>query len=98
VQFRWSSAAQTVCPFCHSILVRNDLVLENVGTVADLPPDPSPIQLLTTGIYKGKTFEVIGGSFTNTIRAAGTNGTSYSLTATARGYPMRNCSTRCRSW
>ena len=60
MQFRWSSAAQTVCPFCHSILVRNDLVLENVGTVADLPPDPSPIQLLTTGTYKGKTFEVIG--------------------------------------
>src|SRR5580658_3570104 len=60
VQFRWSSAAQTVCPFCHSILVRNDLVLENVGKVADLPPDPSPIQLLTEGAYKGKKFEVIG--------------------------------------
>jgi Domain of unknown function (DUF4178) len=60
VQFRWSSSAQTVCPFCHSILVRNDLVLENVGTVADLPPDPSPIQLLTEGVYKGKKFEVIG--------------------------------------
>ncbi len=58
VQFRWSSAAQTVCPFCHSILVRNDLVLENVGKVADLPPDPSPIQLLTEGVYKGKKFEV----------------------------------------
>jgi len=60
VQFRWSSAAQIVCPFCHSILVRNDLVLENVGKVADLPPDPSPIQLLTEGTYKGKKFEVIG--------------------------------------
>lgn len=60
MQFRWSSAAQTVCPFCHSILVRNDLILENVGKVADLPPDPSPIQLLTEGTYKGKKFEVIG--------------------------------------
>jgi Domain of unknown function (DUF4178) len=60
VQFRWSSSAQTVCPFCHSILVRNDLVLENVGKVADLPPDPSPIQLMTEGVYKGKKFEVIG--------------------------------------
>jgi hypothetical protein len=60
VTFRWSSAAQTVCPFCHSILVRTDVALENVGKVADLPPDPSPIQLLTEGTYKGKKFEVIG--------------------------------------
>ena len=60
VQFRWSSAVQTVCPFCHSILVRNDLILENVGKVADLPPDPSPIQLLTSGTYNNKRFDVIG--------------------------------------
>jgi hypothetical protein len=60
VVFRWSSAAQTICPFCHSILVRTDLELKNVGVVADLPPNPSPIQLLTEGTYKGKKFEVIG--------------------------------------
>jgi hypothetical protein len=60
VQFRWSSAVQAVCPFCHSILIRDDLELKNVGQVADLPPDPSPIQLLTEGTYKGKTFQVTG--------------------------------------
>lgn len=60
VQFRWSSAVQTVCPFCHSILVRTDLTLENVGKVADLPPDPSPIQLLTSGTYNNKNFDVTG--------------------------------------
>jgi hypothetical protein len=60
VQFRWSSAVQTVCPFCRSILVRDDLDLKNVGQVADLPPDPSPIQLLTEGVYKGKGFQVVG--------------------------------------
>ena len=60
VQFRWSSAVQTVCPFCHSILVRSDLDLKKVGTVADLPPDPSPIQLLTSGTYNNKKFDVIG--------------------------------------
>src|SRR5438552_13794755 len=60
VQFRWSSAVQTVCPFCRSILVRDDLNLKNVGLVADLPPDPSPIQLLTEGAYKGKGFQVLG--------------------------------------
>jgi hypothetical protein len=60
VTFRWSSAVQTVCPFCHSILVRVDLTLQNVGKVADLPPDPSPIQLLTSGTYNNKRFDVIG--------------------------------------
>src|SRR5580698_945249 len=60
VTFRWSSAVQTVCPFCHSILVRDDLTLKNVGKVADLPPDPSPIQLLTSGTYNNKKFDVLG--------------------------------------
>src|SRR5258708_29648102 len=60
VQFRWSSAVQTVCTFCHSILVRDDLNLKNVGRVADLPPDPSPISLLTEGSWRGKRFQVFG--------------------------------------
>jgi len=60
VQFRWSSAVQTVCTFCRSILIRSDLDLKAVGNVADLPPDPSPICLLTEGSYRGKTFQVLG--------------------------------------
>ncbi len=60
VQFRWSSAVQAACPFCKSIIIRRDLVLTNVGQVADLPPDPSPIQLLTEGVYNGKKFQVTG--------------------------------------
>lgn len=60
VQFRWSSAVQSACPFCKSILIRSDLDLKTVGKVADLPPDPSPIQLLTEGSYKGKKFQVTG--------------------------------------
>jgi Domain of unknown function (DUF4178) len=60
VTFRWSGAIQTVCPFCHSILVRTDVALENVGKVADLPPDPSPIQLQTSGTFGNRNFDVIG--------------------------------------
>jgi hypothetical protein len=60
VTFRWSSAVQTACPFCKSIIVRVDLVLTNVGVVADLPPDPSPIQLLTEGTYQNRKFQVTG--------------------------------------
>src|SRR5262249_54797574 len=60
VDFKWSGAVQTACPFCKSIIVRSDLDLEKVGEVADLPPDPSPIQLLTEGVYKGDRFQVTG--------------------------------------
>jgi len=60
VEFRWSSAVQTVCPFCHSILVRHDVDLERVGTVADLAPSSSPIQLGTGGRYHQRAFEVVG--------------------------------------
>ncbi len=60
VQFRWSGAVQTTCPFCKSILVRRDVNLERVGVVGDLPADASPIQIATEGTYAGKTFTVVG--------------------------------------
>ena len=60
IRFRWSSAVQTVCEFCHSILVRRDVNLELVGKVADLPPDNSPIQITTEGVYRNRPFQVVG--------------------------------------
>jgi len=58
--FQWSSSVQTVCTYCKSILVRTDVDLKRVGQVADLPPDSSPIQLRTEGIYRNRAFVVIG--------------------------------------
>jgi Domain of unknown function (DUF4178) len=60
IVFRWSSSVQTVCTYCQSILVRTDVDLKKVGQVADLPPDSSPIQLNTEGIYRNRAFVVIG--------------------------------------
>lgn len=60
ITFRWSSAVQTTCPFCRSILVRRDVDLEKVGEVADLPPDVSPIQLGTDGTWRNRTFTAVG--------------------------------------
>lgn len=60
VTFLWSSAVQTACPFCHSILVRHDVDLERVGEVADLPQDASPIQLMTAGVFDNRNFQVVG--------------------------------------
>jgi hypothetical protein len=60
IVFQWSNSVQTVCQYCKSILVRTDVDLTKVGQVADLPPDNSPIQLNTEGVYKSKAFVVIG--------------------------------------
>ncbi len=60
IVFRWSSSVQTVCTYCQSILVRTDVDLKKVGQVADLPPDSSPVQRNTEGIYHNKAF-VVGG-------------------------------------
>lgn len=60
VVFRWSSAVQTICPYCKSVLVRTDVDLERLGEAADLPPDASPIQIMTEGKFNGKSFQVIG--------------------------------------
>jgi len=60
VGFRFSNAVQTTCSYCRSILVRHDVDLTRVGEVADLPPDSSPIQINTEGIYDNKAFVVAG--------------------------------------
>jgi hypothetical protein len=60
VEFLWSAAVQTTCPFCKSIIVRRDVNWEKVGEVSDLPPDASPIQIGTEGIYQQKAFVVVG--------------------------------------
>ncbi len=60
MQFRWSSAIQTTCDACRSVIVRHDVDLETIGEISDLPPDSSPIQIGTTGQVDGRTFTVIG--------------------------------------
>jgi len=60
ITFRWSSAVQTTCPYCRSILVRHDLDLQRVGVVSDLPDTASPIQLGTEGRYGREEFVVVG--------------------------------------
>ena len=60
IVFRWSSSVQTVCEFCKSILVRTDVDLKKVGQVADLPPNSSPIQIGTEGVYQHQGFVAIG--------------------------------------
>lgn len=60
VTFQFAQAVQAACPYCRAILVRHDVDLEKVGEVAALPPDPSPIQLMTEGRFGNTNFTVIG--------------------------------------
>jgi len=60
VQFAWSQAVQTTCPYCRSVLVRGDVDLRTVGTVGDFPATSSPIQLGTTGVFRHRRFAVVG--------------------------------------
>ena len=60
VEFRWSSAVQTVCGHCRSVVVRHDVDLAAVGVAADLPLSSSPIQIGTRGRFQGDAFTVTG--------------------------------------
>lgn len=60
ITFRWSGAVQTSCPACRSVLVRHDVDFTRVGTIGDVPPSMSRIQLGTEGRYNGKPFVVVG--------------------------------------
>lgn len=60
VKFRFAQAVQTVCEYCQSVLVRNDVDLEAVGKKAVPLIDSSPIQLGTEGIVQNRPFVVVG--------------------------------------
>jgi predicted RNA-binding Zn-ribbon protein involved in translation (DUF1610 family) len=60
IEFAYSNAVQSSCPFCRAVLVRRDVDIEKVGEAADLPPDASPLQLMAEGQFGGKRFRLIG--------------------------------------
>ncbi|MEI6729826.1 MAG: DUF4178 domain-containing protein [Pseudomonadota bacterium] len=60
IVFQSSISASCVCPYCRSLIVRQDMNLESLGKAAELPQDISPLQIGTTGIYRGVNFSIIG--------------------------------------
>ncbi len=60
IQFRWSGAVQTTCPYCRAILVRRDIDLQAVGAISGIPESTSPIQLGTEGRHGKLPFVVVG--------------------------------------
>ncbi|MBS1143173.1 MAG: hypothetical protein H6R14_579 [Proteobacteria bacterium] len=60
VVFKSASSVFAVCEYCQSTLVRHDQDLEDIGKMAALVEDRSPLQLGAEGSYKGVHFALIG--------------------------------------
>ncbi len=60
VVFHSSLSVYAVCAYCRSMLVRRDVDVESIGTMAALPDDMSPLQIGTEGYYRGTRFTLLG--------------------------------------
>jgi ribosomal protein S27E len=60
VVFKSSASFHGVCEFCRSTLMRHGGDLENLGRMADLIEDASPIRIGSEGRYRGVHFAVVG--------------------------------------
>jgi hypothetical protein len=60
VTFHSSIALTATCPYCQSITLRKDLNIELLGKQAILPPDLSPLQLGSTGLFENQAFVIRG--------------------------------------
>ena len=60
VVFKSASSVFAVCEYCQSTLVRHDQALEDIGKMAALAEDRSPLQLGSEGSWQGLHFALIG--------------------------------------
>ena len=60
VVFKSAASIFAVCEYCQSTLVRHDQALEDIGKMAALVEDHSPLQLGAEGRYQGVHFALIG--------------------------------------
>jgi Domain of unknown function (DUF4178) len=60
VVFNSNLSVYAVCKYCSSMIVRHDLDVEAIGTMAALPEDMSPFQLGSEGYYQGQHFTLVG--------------------------------------
>lgn len=58
--FQSSISLLAVCAYCGTMALRKDLNLTDLGKVAQLLPDGSPLQIHTEGRYQDAAFSVIG--------------------------------------
>ena len=60
VPFRSAALPVRVCDYCHSAVMRLDGAFKDMGKIAVLPFDISPVQIGTSGRVDGQSFDVVG--------------------------------------
>jgi hypothetical protein len=60
IPFQSSLSVYAICKYCSSMVVRRDLDVESIGTMAALPQDMSPFQIGAQGKFDGVGFGIIG--------------------------------------
>ena len=60
VLFQSASSVMAVCDYCRSTLVRHDLNVEDIGKMAQLAEDASPLRRGVGGVWQGVNFTLIG--------------------------------------
>lgn len=60
VNFRSAASVMAVCEYCQSTLVKDADAVKDIGKMSSVLEDYSPIQITTSGEYKGKPFSVVG--------------------------------------
>jgi hypothetical protein len=60
VQFTSAQSLLAVCGYCRATLLRRDLDVEQIGTMAALREDATPLQLGAEGAWRGVHFAVVG--------------------------------------
>ncbi len=60
VKFQSTISLVAVCAYCRSLVMRQDLKVEDLGKIAELQPDGSPLQLGVRGEFNKISFSVLG--------------------------------------
>ncbi|MGE0310875.1 MAG: DUF4178 domain-containing protein [Lautropia sp.] len=60
VAFRSGHSTIAICAYCTSTLLREGDAIENLGRMAELFDDHSPLQIGARGVYEGVAFALIG--------------------------------------
>lgn len=58
--FQSNVSVYAVCAYCSSMIVRRDIDVESIGTMAALPEDMSPLMIGTTGKVNNTQFRLVG--------------------------------------
>ncbi|RBH49844.1 DUF4178 domain-containing protein, partial [Pseudomonas sp. MWU13-2860] len=60
VEFKSEASAMAVCAYCQSTLLRDADSVRDIGKMAALLNDYSPLQITSCGQYLGRGFNVVG--------------------------------------